>query len=215
LEVVQKAGRSRVAELQAAVSEVDPTAHIDKSTPADGHCLFHACVSGGLFTEADLGFKPTVYDLRRMALSLATPEQIHTAAVGAGNAGMTDAQYRKSMVQNGWGDNLMIALLARCFRKDITVISVGSTRTYYADGTEENGASKHSIWIAHHSEFHYYGVLRAQQKVAMDDLGRTGGFSGNCGLCTTVWDCAVCVWQRDQAAKSDRAMASGSKQAGF
>ena len=213
LRSVQKAAQSRVAELEAALIEVDSTAQIHESTPADGHCLFHACVSGGLFTEADLGFRPTVYEFRRMALSLATPEQIHTAAVSSGNGGMTDAQYIKSMVQGGWGDDLMIALLARCFRKDITVISVGSTRTFRADGTEENGGSKHSIWIAHHSEFHYYGVVRTKQKMAIDDLGRTGGFNGDCPLCTTVWECAVCAWKREQAAKSGGARASSSKQA--
>lgn len=95
------------------------------------------------------------------------------------------------MITKGWGDNLMIALLAQCFNKAITVISTDSARTYMADGTEANGAVQGAIWIAHHSEFHYYGVLRAG-----DSLGRTGGFSGDCPLCTIQYECATCEHQR-------------------
>ena len=87
-----------------------------------GICLFHACASGGLFTEADLGFRPTVFELRRMALALASPEQIEIAAIGAGNEGMTQPEYIASMVQDGWGDNLMVSCLARCFATDFSVV---------------------------------------------------------------------------------------------
>ena len=120
---------------------------------------------------------------------------------------MTIADYRKEMVTNGWGDNLMIALLARCFDKAITVISKDSARTFFADGHEADGVVQESIWIAHHSEFHYYGVLRAGVSLpAKDSLGRTGGFSGNCPLCTTEWDCGTCIYQRSLSKQSEAAV---------
>ena len=65
-ETHQKNAAKRAAEVQDAVATWEPGALIDESTPEDGHCLFHACASGGLFTEADLGFRPTVFELRRM-----------------------------------------------------------------------------------------------------------------------------------------------------
>ena len=66
---------NQIRELQESLAAREPGACIDESTPADGHCLFHACTSGGLFTEEALGFGPAVFKLRRMALSLATDDQ--------------------------------------------------------------------------------------------------------------------------------------------
>jgi hypothetical protein len=154
-------------ELQGVLTTYEPGACVDKSTPADGHCLFHACVSGGLFTEHDIGCRLSVVELRQMVFSLATPEQIRIAAVGSGTQGLTDAAYIQSMMSDGWGDNLMISLLSKCFKKDITVLTCRSARTFFADGNEQDGTSPTSIWIAHHSEFHYYGVLRGNQVVAV------------------------------------------------
>ena len=99
----------------------------------------------------------------------------------------------------------MIALLARCFKKIITVISKDYARTYLADGTEDDGVVEGAIWIAHHSEFHYYGVLRAK-----DSFGRTGGFSGDCPLCTMAWECGTCAHQRSLAKKQPRATNPGA-----
>ena len=122
------------------------------------------------------------------------------AAIGSGSKGLTIEAYKESMVTNGWGDNLVIAMLARCFNKALTVISKNSARTYRADGAEVDGTIENSIWIAHHSEFHYYGVLRAATMVpAVDYLGRIGVFSGSCPLCTTHWECGTCVYRSGKA----------------
>ena len=53
-----------------------------------------------------------------------------------------------------------------------------------ADGTEANGISQASLWIAHHSEFHYYGVLKASQVVALAEE------EWPCGLCLFGLVCA-------------------------
>ena len=58
--------------------------------------------------------------------------------------------------------------------------------------------------IFHHSEFHYYGVAGARQvapETRGDPLGRTGGFTGECPLCTNNFECAVCAFQKERKAR--------------
>ena len=40
--------------LEQALSELEPGATLDKTTPADGHCLFHALLRGGLARLQDI-----------------------------------------------------------------------------------------------------------------------------------------------------------------
>ena len=155
---------SRADALQQSLDALEPGALVDRETPGDGHCLFHALMEGGLFAADDTlrGLKLTIHELRRIALNTAEPQEIEIAAQGSGEEGLTVPEYIEAMIHSGWGDNLMIAMLAKSFQKDITIISVdGVARTYFAAGGEVCGTHPTSIWVAHHSEWHYYGVVRA------------------------------------------------------
>ena len=109
-----------------------------------------------LFCEMSLEIGVPV---RRNLQSMATQDQLQIAA-NAMEPPMTVQQYKDSMSCSEWGDNLMVALLAKAFTKDICVISSVGTRTFYADGREENTVEPSALWIAHEGEFHYYGVIR-------------------------------------------------------
>ena len=43
--------------LQQALSGLEPGAALDKTTPADGHCLFHALLQGGLARLQDIPWR--------------------------------------------------------------------------------------------------------------------------------------------------------------
>ena len=79
-----------------------------------------------------------------MALNTASEEDIQAAADGTGQ-GMSVATYKKHMLRNAWGDNLMISGLARVFNKDISVISLRFSRIFFAAGDEANGARPDSV----------------------------------------------------------------------
>ena len=182
--------------LQAHVARLEGGARLDLTTPKDGHCLLHALRAGGIASFRDIPCQLTIEELRRMALSIASEDEIAVAAAGTGANGVSVETYKKTMVANMWGDNLMIACLARLSNKDITVISGTCARTFFARGGEAQGALMSAVWIAHRGEFHYYGVHRSGQG---DELGRTGGFDGTCPICTTAFECAVCAYRRDIA----------------
>ena len=100
-------------------------------------------------------------ELRRLALSMASQEQLEVAAAGAG-PGITVPKYQEGMRQGLWGGNLMIALLAKAFQADTAVISGQRARAWKACGDEERGARPEALWVARRGEWHYYGVFRAQ-----------------------------------------------------
>ena len=70
--------------LQEALSREEEGARLDTTTPRDGHCLFHACVRGGLIQADSLPIRLTEQELRRMALNTASEEDIQSAADGTG-----------------------------------------------------------------------------------------------------------------------------------
>ena len=78
--------KARIDSLTQAVSTPEQGASLDFSTPGDDHCLFHALAKGGLLK--DIPESLTVQQLRQIALSLATPEQIRIAAATTGDQGM-------------------------------------------------------------------------------------------------------------------------------
>ena len=147
-------------DLQAAVSDLEAGALLDQATPADGHCLFHALVRGGIARLEDVPCKLSVSELRAMALSMASEEELSVAAASTGE-GIPVQEYKTQMQSNLWGDNLMISMLCRCFKVSIAVITNQASRTWFAYGTEAAGADLEAIWIAHRGEWHYYGVERA------------------------------------------------------
>ena len=101
-------------------------------------------------------------------MSAASTEELEAAAASTGN-GVSVENYVQAMSCNDWGDNLMLVLLGRVFRTDISVISHngehGIARTFHADGREEPGVSTDAVWIVHDAEFHYYGVERSKYPV--------------------------------------------------
>ena len=127
---------------------------LDLSTPKDGHCLFHALRKGGLLS--DLNNELTVKEMRALALSNATEEQLQVIAA---EWGVTVDVYKQRMRNDYWGDNLMIALLAAVFERPITVVSPSMTRTFAAHGVESNMADDEAVWVAYNNQTHYYGVL--------------------------------------------------------
>jgi hypothetical protein len=145
--------------LAAALEIAEGGARIDKNTPEDGHCLFHALAAGGLLS--DIPESLTVDELRTIALHGATMAQLQTAAAGTGDEGITVEEYVEGMRQGLYGDNLIIGLLAVQFQRTITVIRRDYTRTFLPNGEEKIGTDDEAIWIAHYGEAHFFGVLRA------------------------------------------------------
>ena len=65
--------------LQTRLTSPESGAELDLDTPGDGHCLFWALQRGGL--ESELGdLRLTIAELRVMALSVATEEELEVAA---------------------------------------------------------------------------------------------------------------------------------------
>ena len=147
--------------LQRNLSLLEEGALLDVNTPRDGHCLFHALVKGGLIDTTSITCALTVPELRKIALAQASPEDIEVAAAGTGEEGMEVAEYVSAMGESLWGDHLIISSLAKVFGKDITIIGTDTARTFGAAGTEVQGALLDAVWISHHPELHYYGVVRA------------------------------------------------------
>ena len=101
----------------------------------------------------------TVFQLRALALSMATPEQLETAAVSM-QPPLSVAEYVTQMRSSQWGDELMLRVLSSIFSRSVCIISArpGAAATFYPDGTRVNAADPNAIWIAHQSESHYFGV---------------------------------------------------------
>ena len=151
--------------LQTALTAVEAGARLNLDTPEDGHCLLWALLQGGLTLPADMGdLTLSVTELRSLALNMAGLEDLEAAALttpGEDGMPLTVEQYVDGMRRGLWGDMLMIGCLARCFRKDITVVTASSVRTFAAEGGDMDGPLHDAIWIGHRVEDHYYGILRA------------------------------------------------------
>eukprot|EP00972_Heterocapsa_arctica_P083542 12309592-Heterocapsa_arctica.AAC.1 len=175
-------------ELQGVLSHHELGATLDTTTPADGHCLFHALLRGGLVGQVGSLSQPTVWDLRRAAVEMASLDELEIAGAST-DEGLSVDEYREGMLSGDlWGDNLMIYLLARRFSAAISVLSGGAARTWFADGSEQLGMHHGALWIVHRREKHYYGVARAVPVV-----GHSSRHSLECPLCTVAFTCAVCT----------------------
>ena len=162
--------------LEESVQKCLAGSRLDRNTPRDGHCLLHALMRGGLMNDGRVPLSLTVRELRAMALSVASPEELEVAAASTGDAGVSVATYKRGMLRNMWGDNLLTSCLARVFHQDITIISRGYTRTYLAAGGELEGPLEDAVWIAHLGEWHYFGVLRGDRPWSDHlDVPRLGG----------------------------------------
>ena len=102
------------------LNRYEPGATINKTTPEDGHCLFHSLTSDGLFPKDEFGKRFDIEALRQIALSTTDSQQL---AVVAESFGMTLDIYREHMSRNEWGNELTVAALAAAFGKDVSVIS--------------------------------------------------------------------------------------------
>ena len=153
-----------VSLLGIALNGAEEGAVLDQTTPTDGHCLFHALAHGGLLR--DIPGSLTIQQLRSLAVTNATAEQLEHAAL-ASDPPVSVAEYSASMRQGSiFGDNLMIAVLAVCFKTNIVVVSHSSSRTFLATGGEQEGTAPDAVWLAHLPEQHYFGVHRAGSPAA-------------------------------------------------
>ena len=157
----QVAEQAAMRALQSVLDSHEPGSLLDKSTPKDGHCMFHALRSAGLLQDCQ--WELDIASLRRVALRIASQEQLEIAA---NSQHCNVAEYVARMQRDEYGDNLMIVLLAVCFDQPITVIEAESVRTWWPDGREECSADHSALWIAHRPELHYYGVIRASASTA-------------------------------------------------
>ena len=93
--------------LQSSLDDLEPGAVLDVNTPVDGSCLFHGLVRGGLVQGIPGSLH--ISDLRRIALALASPEQL---AIDAASCRVTVEEYVVGMRGCDWGDGLMLVLLS-------------------------------------------------------------------------------------------------------
>ena len=112
-----------VASLQAQLDILEPGSSVERNTPKDGHCLFHALRRGGLGSLQNCPCALSVAELRGMALTMATQEQL-TAAAASTDGGMHVHAYVEAMQDDAYGDNLMVSLLSVVFQTPITVITM-------------------------------------------------------------------------------------------
>ena len=152
---VQAAAAAAEATLNNILANLDSSARLNLNTPADGNCLFWSLLQGGLAELGDMQL--SISELRRIALSLATQEELQLAAISTTSAekpdGLSVEEYSKGMQAGLWGNHLTIACLARAFHRDITVVGMGSV-----NGGDASGHLETAIWIGHRGEWHYHGV---------------------------------------------------------
>lgn len=137
-----------VASLQTRLDALEKGSSVDVATPKDGHCLFHGLRRGGLASMNNCPCSLSIPELRGMALSMASQEQL-TAAAASTDGGITLEEYVSRMKRSEYGDHLIVALLSQVFETPITVISATMVRTWYPDSSEVAGAAPEAIWVAH------------------------------------------------------------------
>ena len=103
--------------LQEALDQAEPGAALNVSTPEDGHCLFHALKSGGIFASRPDFNDLDIAALRQVVLSEATTEQREAAAV---SNDLPVSVWEQRMAVNDYGDALMISLLSQFFGRDLS-----------------------------------------------------------------------------------------------
>ena len=207
----QQEEQQRRAALQDALSQAERGAVLNTTTPADGHCLFHALRHAGVGSVQDVPCSLTVQELRAMALSSASPEDLAVAAAGTGE-GISVDEYVRKMRSGAWGDNLMVSQLARVFARSITIVRPDSVRTFTAAGNEFDGPDPDAAWVAHFPEVHYYGIHRATLPLVADEPCRRqalGLIREDCELCTAAFTCM------QHAAKSQTALVVSKAPAGL
>ena len=143
----RKTWDERVSVLAAKVTALDAAASLDLTTPTDGHCLFHALAAGGLL--AGIPESLTIPELRDLAISQATLEQLQTAAASTGETGLTVEDYVDGMRKGLFGDNLVIAVLCQELKRNIPVVSAQSVRSCLAEGGEVAEVAPNAVWVAH------------------------------------------------------------------
>ena len=136
--------------LQSQLDRLEPGALVDKSTPKDGHCLFHALAAAGLLQDRACGVD--IGDLTRIALETDPKEQSQIAAT---SIGISVSSYVERMRDGDYGDNLVIVLLSVCFDKPIAVISLDAVRVYWPGGREQRSADPAALLVAHRPDQHY------------------------------------------------------------
>eukprot|EP00973_Karenia_brevis_P096169 12430909-Karenia_brevis.AAC.1 len=75
----EKAEEEQENQLQTCLSSHEAGALLDRSTPRDGHSLFHALRKGGLACRSQIPCMLAMPELRAMALSEATSQQLMMA----------------------------------------------------------------------------------------------------------------------------------------
>ena len=91
--------------LQRQLDLLEPGSELDRSTPKDNSCLFHALKRGGLTALLQATGDLSVAQLRRMALNVATPHQLELAASCVGDKGIPVQTYVDRMKRYEWGQH--------------------------------------------------------------------------------------------------------------
>ena len=133
-----------VRRLNDGLGLLEPGCMVNRTTPKDGHSLFHAFRRGGVANLQTCPCALTIVELRGMALSMASKEQLEVAAASTG-IGIAVKEYLKRMCSNDFADNLIVALMAQIFETPITVVSMNGVRTWWPDGREAEGATPESV----------------------------------------------------------------------
>ena len=89
-------------QLQTALSVLEPGSNLDTTTPCDDHCFFHALLRGQLFKPEDIPCKLSISELRMMALTMASSEELEVSALstGAGFANLGLYTFNTSFLAN-------------------------------------------------------------------------------------------------------------------
>jgi hypothetical protein len=182
LRAKQQAARAAAEScINNALDSLEPGARLNLDTPADDNCLFWALLEGGMAMPAEMGdVHLSILELRQIALSLATEEELQLAAMSTTSdkhpQGLSVEEYKRGMLTGMWGDHLTVGCLARAFHRDITVVGTNSVRTYLEAGGDVEGHLDTAIWVGHRGEWHYYGVKRVSATVP-DDSKRHADYS--------------------------------------
>ena len=155
--------------------------------------MFHALLSAGLASPLGCDIPPDISQMRANVLNIASEAQLNVAASGDKDGGVPVEEYKRGLLAGEWGDNLVIALLAKHYQQSISVISLTYARTWSPDGQEQCGVEADALWIAHAPERHYYGIFRAAAKDESDQFRRQrlGLIRACCPLCSAAAPCAL------------------------
>ena len=103
--------------------------YADTTTPADGHCLFHALRKEG---ATDLGHVA----LREKLFTNASTEDEGALATAAVLVSRTAEDYKRALLSNLYGDHFAIITAAKALGRAICVVAPGFTRTWLPNGED-------------------------------------------------------------------------------